>query len=450
MFKKVIKGVVLLGVLFSVCACGQMEESVGQEVLTEHSLSDKAEEQGTGSYEKPEMKGEITISCFFEEEFLNIAAKQFMDRYPDVRVTVNAYDQTTQSGSVESYQTYLNTKIMSGKAEDLIFNSFLPVEKYSEMGAFEDLSHYISNTPEWTEEHYFMNVLTSAKEENGEIYLLPYMAKFDVIGFSEDLLGEQPEPEMVTESTGFSKRMELAKHLYQNAGKSNVYLIQLNPVSYANYLIEDAFEDFVDTGNKNVSFNSNAYIKLIEEVKQLSQDNAFGLDLDFYNEEYEYASICDYDVQAAFYELDTAASVSSSMPVTNREGKAVINANTCLAMSSSSKNKALAWEFVKFLLSEEIQSQPSMHGLTVNKRGFEAAVERYYGFYTEGGNEAVDKESYKKLLESWMEQVGDCDTTDPALWSLIEEENTKFFEGQQSAKDTASVLQRKVEQYFYE
>lgn len=432
------------------CGCGQNEENVQQGQKQDYSTSNETEEQETESYVQSEMKGEITISCFYEEEFLTAAAEQFMKLYPEVTVTINAYDGTSESGSVEDYQTYLNTKIMTGKAEDIIFNSFLPVTKYSEMGAFEDLSRYISLTPELNDENYFMNVLQSAKEESGKIYLIPYMAKFDVIGFSEELLSENPEVEKNIQSASFSERMDIAKALIQNTGKSNAYLIQLNELSYADYLIEDAFHEFVDVENKEVNINSDAYINLIKEVKELSESNAFGSNIDFYNTEYYYAATCDYDVQAAFYELDTQAGMAYSMPLADQEGNVAINANACLALNSASENKDLAWEFIKYLLSEEVQSQPSVHGLAVNRKGFEAAVKRYYNYYTDSGNSTVDQEEYRELLENWMEQINDCDTVDTDIWTLIEEENVKFFQGDQTAQDTASILQRKIEQYFNE
>ena len=202
--------------------------------------------------------------------------------------------------------------------------------------------------------------------------------------------------------------------------------------------------------NKIVNINSAAYINLIKEVKELSESNAFGSNIDFYNTEYYYAVTCDYDVQAAFYELDTQAGMAYSMPLADKEGNVAINANACLALNSASDNKDLAWEFIKYLISEEVQSQPSVHGLAVNRKGFEAAVKRYYNYYTDSGNSTVDQEEYRELLENWMEQINDCDTVDTDIWTLIEEENVKFFQGDQTAQDTASILQRKIEQYFNE
>lgn len=436
--------------LFSGCGNAQTQneenlQSDGTDISSSNGTTEQEEE-----YVQPEMKGEITVSSFMEQEFLTAAAEQFMDLYPDVKVTVNVYNETSGAGSVEDYQNYLNTKIMTGKAEDIILNSFLPVEKYSEMGVFEDLSRYISLTPEFTEENYFMNVLQSAKEKSGEIYLIPYMAKFDVVGFSDVLLSEQMGMESRLQSAGFSDRMEIAKELVSNTSKKNAFLIMMNEVQYADYLIEDKLSDFIDVEKKSVNLNSDAYITLLKEVKELSDNHAFDADVDFYNMEYYYAATCDYDVQAAFYELDEQSGLSYSMPIADSEGKVAVNANYCMALNSASQNKDLAWEFMKYLLSEEVQTLPSVHGLAINKKGFDAAVERYYNFYAESNSGSVDKEEYGKLLQDWMEQINDCDTVDSAIWTLIEEENGKFFEGKQTAEDTASVLQRKIEQYFNE
>ncbi len=446
----------LLCVLCAFSGCGKNGEDSSLEQSTQQEIeADKPEnvieEEEKEVYVQPEMKGEITISCFYEQEFLNVAAEKFMETYPDITVTINTYNETSGAGSVEDYQTYLNTKIMTGKAEDIIFNSFLPVTKYTEMGVFEDLSRYIALTPELNDNNYFMNVLEAAKEENGKIYLLPYMAKFDVISFSEALLTEQPALEQEIESASFSDRMTIANELIQNTDKRNVFLIQMNELSYANYLVEDVFSDFVNVEDKKVNIKSEAYINLLNLIKELSESDAFGSDrMDFYNTEYYFAATCDYDVQAAFYELDTSAGVSYGMPMADKDGNVAINANGCLALNSASDNKDLAWEFMKYLLSDEVQSLPSLHGLAVNKTGFDAVAERYYSFYSEGSQTAVDKEEYVELLESWMEQINDCDTVDSAIWTLIEEENRKFFDGKQSAEETAAILQRKLEQYFNE
>jgi multiple sugar transport system substrate-binding protein len=450
------KGRVLLAVLSALCILGGCGSNTGTE-STEPSETQKINidssenvEQAAKNYVQPEMKGEITISCLFEEEFLTAAAEQFMDKYPDVTITINVSD-----GTVENYQTSLNTKLMGGKAEDIIFTSFLPVTKYSEMGAFEDLSSYISQTAEFTDENYYMNVLQAASNENGQIYMIPYIARFYAIGFSENLLADQPELESKLKSwekAGFSESMNLAEQLVVNTEKENAFMIQMNETSYMDELLKDDFNKYIDLDAKTVDVDNSDYIGLLKSVKQLSEDGILGgsTDIDFYNTEYYFAATSDYDVQAAYYSLDKQSETAYCVPLANAAGNVEINANMCIALNSSSAHKDLAWEFMKYLLSDEVQTLPSIHGLAVNRSGFDASVERYYEYYADGDNGNVDEAEYREVLDSWMEQISSCDRVDATIWDLIDAENEKYFSGEQTAEVTAKNLQKQINQYFNE
>lgn len=267
-----------------------MQESSGASGTEEHPETEvkTPDVQEAVPYVQPEMKGEITISCLYAEEFLNTAAEQFMKLYPDVKVTVNSYKESASESTVEDYRTYLNTKIMTGKAEDILFTSFLPITKYSEMGVFEDLSGYIQKTPELNDENYFMNVLQAAKEDSGEIYIVPYMARFDTFAFSAELLQKHGGNESDLQGIHFGKAMDLAKQLVDEMDKNNVFLIQMNEVSYAHYLIKDSIGQFIDGSTKKVSLDSPEYIALLESVRALSENGYFGSDVDFYNSYFAY------------------------------------------------------------------------------------------------------------------------------------------------------------------
>jgi multiple sugar transport system substrate-binding protein len=448
------KGRVLLAVLSALCILGGCGTSAGNTVAQRESgtqvESSESGEQEAMTYVQPEMKGEITISCLFEEEFLTAAAEQFMDKYPDVTITINVSD-----GTVENYQTSLNTKLMGGKAEDIIFTSFLPVTKYSEMGAFEDLSSYISQTAEFTDENYYMNVLKAASNEDGQIYMIPYIARFNAIGFSESLLADQPEVESKLKSwekAGFSESMNVAEQLVVNTEKENAIMIQMNEISYLDELLKDDFNKYIDLDEKTVDIDNSDYIGLLKSVKQLSEDGLLGAarDIDFYNTEYYFAARSDYDVQEAYISLDKQSETAYCVPLANAAGNVEINANMCIALNSSSAHKDLAWEFMKYLLSDEVQTLPSIHGLAVNRSGFDASVERYYDYYADGDSGTVDETEYREVLDSWMEQISSCDMVDATIWDLIDAENEKYFSREQTAEVTAKNLQKQINQYFNE
>ncbi len=465
-------GVILAVVVFVLCGCGSGESAVtleGQDVNGQAGMSGgqgnpagsagDINGQGAFTYTQPEMKGEITVSCLYPEEFLSIAAEQFMKNYPDVKVTINSYMESAGSGTnvlpIEGYQTALNTKIMTGKAEDIIFVNYLPIMKYSEMGVFEDLSGYVQAMPEMKEDNYFMNVLCAAKQSDGALYVVPYRVRFEAISLSTTLRmehGNKWSSLKDTPDVHFSTIMDIANQLVDETDRKNAFLIQMNAIPYADYLIRDSLSRYIDVDNKEVHMDTPEYIELIKSVKALNDAGCFDSDVDFYNEEYYFAAICDFDIQAAFYSLDTEGDSTDCVPLRDAEGNVSIMSSTCAALNSASENKEVAWEFLRYLLSDEVQSLPSQHGLSVNRNGTEAVIKRYYSFYNEGnggtgyGSEAI----YRELLISWMEQINDCDTLDTAIMTLIEEENKKYFAGQQSAEDTARGIQRRIEQYFYE
>lgn len=427
-------------------------EDIQKDVATENS-SDK-KEQETTRIDKPEMKGTITVSSFFENEYLNAAAKQFMKKYPDVEVIINEYGEDIVNPSEKDYQTLFNTKLMGGEAEDIVLNSFLPVAKYSEMGAFEDLSKYISQTPEMNDENYFMNVIKAAEQENGNIYLLPYMARFDILDFDGALLEEQENAKKTIkdkECIRFSEGTVLAEQLVKNTNRENAFLTMVSQVQCATRLIKDRLGEFVDIEKKEVHIDTAEYINLLNTVKEYEDAGYFvPEDMDFYNSQCFVAESLDWDFQAAFWVVDQQSDSSYCMPIADKEGNVMLNANFCLMLNSSSGHKELAWEFIKYLLSEEVQSLPSAAAVPVNRKGFEKAVKRQYDFYYQSNQGGGSLEDYRNTMVEWMEQINACDTLDTSLINLMEEENEKYFKGKQTDQETAKRLQGKLEQYFNE
>ena len=108
---------VLLIVMSVLCGCGNgtvpgdnggqsdapMQESSGASGTEGRSEAGEKtpDVQEAAPYVQPEMKGEITISCLYAEEFLNTAAEQFMKLYPDVKVTINSYKESSGESMVE-------------------------------------------------------------------------------------------------------------------------------------------------------------------------------------------------------------------------------------------------------------------------------------------------------------------------------------------------------------
>ena len=402
------------------------------------------------------MRGELTISCLYQNEFLERAASQFMKKYPNVKVDIHVNAEEDREDAVENYLTYLNTRIMTGEAEDIFDNAFLPVEKYKAMGVFENLAPYIAADGDINEENYFMNVLEADRDEKGAIYLLPYGARFKTVGFSDALLkeckGKDRELKKL-EKISFPKAMDMARGLADETEHPRTFLTQESEIAYMDNLVDSVLERFLDVEGKRADFTSGDYAALLESVKGLADHGYFQGDeeINFYEDEYYFASTLDFEIQNAFYNLARDGGVRRCLPLSNEAGVLSTSVNNCLMMNSRGKQKELAWEFLRYVLSAESESLPSVWALPVNRQGFKNAVSRYYKFYSKGNPDAgVKEKDYYDLLKKWMDQVGDCHTMDYTITMLMDGENREFFAGRQSAEATAEKIQKKMEQYFDE
>ena len=422
-------------------------------------------------YIQPEMKGEITISTLDEWEFINEGAKLFMDKYPDVKVTVNTFrivetikleggaemsGTPSEEFSTENYLNLLNTKIMTGKAEDIIMTDPIPLRKYTEMGAFEDLSFFLSNSPEINEESHYMNVFEIMKDKNGRLHKIPLTCQPpEIISFNKTLVEDSGLfLDDSIKKMSHKEAVEHAKKLVDSTNRDNTFLTLGNSGIHTAFgVINDSFEDFVDEENKKVDINNERFINILKWAKDLEDQGYYDTQqtIDFYNMEYYFALDNDFSTQAAYYSLRPDTERYHPIPQSDASGNVGATAYPCFGINSSSSNKELSWEFIKFLLSDEFQTLPSVFGLGVNKKGFDANVERNLKMYNEGGQTSIDKQEYEGLIKEWMSQINGYSRTDPTIINeLMYPELIKFFKEGQSAEDTAEILQSKLDKYLNE
>lgn len=446
--------VILLGcVMLLMSGCGILADNRNTEKESKDFAGTDSESQNESEeknfvYEQPEMKGELTIATMYEQEFLTEAVENFREKYPNVKITVNTYQGNGGENAVEEYRTSLNTKIMSKTAEDIIFTTQIPLKKYMDMGVFMDLKQYIAATPEMNDENYFKNVLEAAEDMEEHVYVVPYMASFQTVNFDGTLLSENMR-EKVGEHISHSEAVNIAKQMVNSNSRKNLYLFRGNELAYMDQLVIEYQNSLIDMETGNVNINAKEYIGWLNDAKKYMEAGYFQKDsLNHYNTDYCYALANDYDVQAAYYLLANKNEQNVGVPLADANGNVYTSSAYCMGINSESKNKEVAWEFIKYLLSDEVQTLPSIHGLAVNKTGFSASVERYLAFYQD--TETVSLEEYNELLTQWMEKVSKCDTLDPSILNFFDEENKKFFDGVQSAEQTAQTIQNKVTQYLNE
>lgn len=135
-----------------------------------------------------------------------------------------------------------------------------------------------------------------------------------------------------------------------------------------------------------------------------------------------------------------------------------------LAINGKSANKQEAWQFVKFLLSEEMQTAMELNGFAVNKRAGktnENALKELGQPNASGksmklminGKEFTPKPANDhdiERIEQALNGIKAYAESDPKITKIVAEETAPFFQGQKSAEDTAKVIQNKAGTYLQE
>jgi hypothetical protein len=148
-----------------------------------------------------------------------------------------------------------------------------------------------------------------------------------------------------------------------------------------------------------------------------------------------------------------AANADGSVPFTYSQGYGI---------NSQSKNKALAWAFITFLLGEEMQlstaSAPSVSSLPINNKAREQKAELLFSGALMGlgrgqplnAAQTASLENYRAAVEALSDQINTYIVQDTTINDMIAAEVRYFFSGSRTAGEVAAVLQNKTDLYLNE
>jgi len=414
-------------------------------------------------YEQPEMKGDLTISVFYQSRFLEMAAAAFMDKHPDVTITINNfvdYVQTvtnaetggistvvTNEYSYENYLLYINTMIMSGDADDLFDTRALTTHRYEDMGVFEDLSFYMEHAPEINAENFYMNLFDAMRTRDGKLYELPVAGEAGKIAYFDERLAENANLYLDegTKTISYREAMEYAKALYRANRDENVYLTIENPAQVVMQYVGDDYERYIDLYNYEVHLDSEAFIGLLYEVQAIYEE--FG----------EMQSLSSGTKFAYNFDMSNIQIVPHAMlypeewdqitPQSDVNGAVHYNAQT-YAINSNSPNKDLAWEFLRFMLTDEVQTLPLVFQPAISKSGLDAFVERLCTNLLVGSDIELSQDECLDMVQGWLMTVNTHHRRDALLEEKMFSEISRFIAGVQSAEETAKVLQNWCSMYL--
>lgn len=391
---------------------------------------------------------QVTLGVMQAFQELEAAVTRFNRVNTDIRIDIVPYYD--EENGFEAGLEKLNLDIISGKAPDLLETSMLDYEILSQKGVFADLYQYMDadfNREQMLEE------IVEIYELNGHLYTIAPCFQL------HSMWGSQA----VTEGrhgVTFEEMMKLLEN--RNKDINAVYGFSADePVLTT--LCTVGMDEFIDWENGTCDFQGESFAAVLEFVKAYDGGYTGGsLSAGIRNGDVLLSaglisSVADYQIQSELYggSLDFIG-----YPAAGGTGTAVSLRGAQLAINAKSRNPELAWEFIRYYLTEDGSSQ----GFPIVKERFEAAMEQaqeaVYSLsaegeeklpqmtYTDADTSIMVYEAAQEDIEAVRTLIGRADSKfkyHTEIQKIIEEEAAYFFNGQKGLEEVAGLIQNRVE-----
>lgn len=422
-----------------------------------------------------EIQSEIVINLTYIEDGTNnipIAVIKFNNQNEKYRIVTNEYSSSGIDIDYQALITRINTDIVTGNIGDIIIMDTVnyPIESYCEKKVFCDLYKLMDADDKFSREMLFECVRTPF-ETKGELNILIPNFTFGTIAGKIKNVGD---------ASGWSIAEMLA---FENTLTDNVVLLKdTTKQSMLEYLITTGIGGFINYETGICNFNGEKFIDILKYANTFPEtvDNTTSDKPDIINyindkvilKQVELGSFNQYLMLKALFGFNNGINFIG-YPTESGNG-AIVYPTEYYAINAKSVKKEGAWEFLKYLISEDnvidenkgMRYFPSL--VSAFDRWTESEMKMYYYFY-ENSTEYIndispidtsqmdipgtairlddkDIEFIKKYLNSLNKKC----ITDPQIISLITEDVTSYFYGEKTAEEAAKIIQSRVTVYINE
>ncbi len=385
----------------------------------------------------------------------------------EYRIVVKSYDSYNTYDDWQAGYTQLNNDVTTGNMPDILITDGLPVENYVAKGLLEDIGKMIEEDEELSQTEFVQNVFDAYSVDGKLYYIIPSFTVSTMIG-KREIVGDRT-------SWTMADMLELQAGLPEGTNMIG----ELTRQGFFSTMMQFCGRDFVDVDTGKCEFDSPNFISMMEFAKSLPEE----LSEEYFGEEYwatyesqyrEGRTVLCQTSSGNIRDLNYTVNGSFGGDVTyigfpTESGcGSYISANECYAISSKSRNKEGAWEFMRYYLTEEYQSELTW-GMPTQKKYFDEmaqnATQRPFYLNENGSKEEYDDYFWMngeqiKLDPLSQEQVDEivnlicsidkCYYYNENVMNIINEEMDAFYTDQKSAQEVAKTIQNRVQLYVNE
>ncbi|MCL2093458.1 MAG: hypothetical protein FWH12_04605 [Treponema sp.] len=485
-------GIVLLGFFVSCGANGSPRDKHGQTLDSDFFSSS--------------IQGDLTISAYDSMAYrplLEEAARLFEALHPQVRVHIDTFSampevRRAEQGNMqvmqvqgqndpqarEDYLSRVNTSLMGGAGADIYAMDVLPLHNFVGRGVFENLDLYMAQDPAFDRASYRANIL-DALSFRGGTWFLPLDYSFTYFSYDTTLIG--PQEDLLfgpTEAYSTEALLSIGMSIRENDFRI------FNAVDHArggggmfNLLYNEQIYRFLDLDQRQAHFTDGRFSSLLESVRALGDqglipqasgtqaaagqmmqmEGASNLDRFYFKPQGSVNLLSQFTrgmgPLLAMSTGGSARAIEGDDEIAGihalADGRVPFTFNQAFGISSQSQNKRAAWEFIKFLLSLDMQLSTNIMnmGLPIHNeaRQEKALLDMTTVFsFAQGDLSPLNPqqvealEAYRRAVEILSDQINTFVIQDSQVNTMVAQEVQQFFGGLRSAEEAARILQNRV------
>jgi beta-lactamase regulating signal transducer with metallopeptidase domain/ABC-type glycerol-3-phosphate transport system substrate-binding protein len=430
----------------------------------------------------------LTISVRYITPTLEYAINKFENIHPDILINVENYNafswimsdmtyEDSLKSNKEAFQKQydfiqkINTQMLTGKGPDIIHINNMPYREYADKNLLLDLNTLMEEDNSFDTNLYYANIL-DAMEYKDKLYTIPLTVDYNAFCSNVGFL-KTHSIDFDANNLSWNDFITLAQETTRDVdgdGKIDMYgMPTIAPEKMFGYMINSTTRDFIDYENKAAYFKSQEFMDLLKTCKTICSGA-------FVNPNVTEFSTRDGGFAFLPYTIDdfvilfgngfmNAEEISFYKYPNSDKDQYTFSTSDMYGINSNTKCKEEAWEFIKFLLSEEVQSYEKLFGIPICKKARENKVQSYLSEVEKSLNEFGDvygykvssREEFRKQLNDNIEKLdkiipklNNCNTYNIQIQKILNEETEGFFNGNKSVEETAQIIQRKIEMYLNE
>ena len=414
----------------------------------------------------------LTLGAEYLSDIVRDAVIAYNRKSNDYRITLVDYSQYNTTDDYTLGTQQMDRDVVSGSCPDIVFLSTGHEDKYIAKGALADLSALMEKDDSISQDELVAGAL-KAYSVDGKVYGLPVNFSVETLLTSAKLAGDRT-----------SWTMEEMAQVISGLDEGTQVMSYTSQTSFLSQMVSANMGQFVDYAKGTCSFDSDSFKQLLAAAAKCPTDDELnqGSDTISYSTDDEYTQIQSGDLLLAGQYISDSYSlkqyynlfnqehgfVNIGYPVTENGGNgAIIHVSGGLAISAKTQYTDAAWDFLKSVLSDDVQKDN--WSLPVTKTALDQALSEAMekGYYTDENGEKVyyDDTTYIGGTEYTMapltqEQVDDFKTLvdgatpggayDTDIQEILQDEAGAYFAGDKTADEVAKLIQNRVSIYLGE